>query len=88
MPNSYLKVTYRRGRPFAAYLYLTRRSGDAVARSREEGDGLVVDYSADGRPLGIEVTDPALASVQRINSLLQRLHMEALPPADLQPICS
>jgi len=28
MSNSYLEVTYRKGKPFAAYLYLDRRAGD------------------------------------------------------------
>ncbi len=88
MAECHLKVTYRQGKPFAAYLYLPRLPGDRVERSSEEGQGLVVDYSSDGRPLGIEILDPSRASLDRINALLQRLNLETIPPSDLQPICT
>lgn len=35
---SYLKVTYRNGRPLAAYYYLPRRDGDKSVRT-ERADG-------------------------------------------------
>lgn len=88
MADCYLKVTYRHGKPFAAYLYLPRTQGDRVERSSEEGQGLVVDYAPDGRPIGIEILEPSRSSVERIHSLLQRLHIDALPPSDLEPICA
>ena len=88
MAECYLKVTYRHGRPFAAYLYLSRLPGDRVGRSSEEDQGLVVDYAPDGRLIGIEVLDPSRASAGRIHTLLQRLHVDALLPSDLEPICT
>ena len=33
MKRHYLQVTFRKGKPFAAYLYLSRRSGVRVART-------------------------------------------------------
>ena len=30
MNQPYLEITYRRGKPLAAYLYLARREGDCV----------------------------------------------------------
>jgi hypothetical protein len=43
MGRPYLEVTYCKGKPFAAYLYLDRRSGDNAARS-ERRDDFVVDF--------------------------------------------
>ncbi|MBM4063598.1 MAG: DUF2283 domain-containing protein, partial [Planctomycetes bacterium] len=58
MKHSYLEVTFRRGRPLAAYYYLPRRDGDSSVRTERASGGLVVDFAADGRPIGIEITAP------------------------------
>ncbi len=49
MTGRSLQITYRKGRGFAAYLYRTEASPDGL---------LVVDYAADGRPIGVEITAP------------------------------
>ena len=54
MSKPYLEVTYRKGKPFAAYLYLDRRPGDSAVRSQRRED-FVVDYAKDGRPIGVEL---------------------------------
>lgn len=64
MPTSpiqqpYLEITFRHGRPLAAYLYLPRRGGQEVSTSRPVGEGLVVDLDQDGVPVGIEITAPS-----------------------------
>jgi hypothetical protein len=48
-----LTVTYRRGRPIAAYFRLPRERGDRVATSQRVDDVLIVDRAEDGRPIGI-----------------------------------
>ena len=53
MKQPYLEVTYRRGRPLAAYYYLPRQDGDASVRTERFEGGLLVDFSTDGRPIGI-----------------------------------
>ncbi|MBK9129818.1 MAG: DUF2283 domain-containing protein [Phycisphaerales bacterium] len=58
MRHSYLEVTFRKGRPLAAYCYLPRQDGDRTVPTDEVG-GLVVDFATDGRPIGIEITTPA-----------------------------
>ena len=55
MKHAYLEVTYRRGRPLAAYYYLPRQDGEKSVRTERVGGGLVVDDSADNNAMGIEI---------------------------------
>ena len=48
MTTPYLEVTYRVGRPFAAYYYLPRTRPAKSVRTRRVEPGLVIDYSASG----------------------------------------
>ena len=73
-----VEVTFREGRPVVGYLYLERRAGDKSHRTALMGDGLVVDYAEDGRPIGIEITAPSKATPSAVNKVLEALH---LPPA-------
>lgn len=81
-----LEVTYRKGKPVAAYLYLARRAGDRAVRSEPHNDGLVVDYAADDRPIGIEITSPTKLSWPAINRLLTSLNQPLATMADLEPL--
>jgi uncharacterized protein YuzE len=58
MKSVSLQITYRKGRPFAAYIYLNRKPGEKSARTEEASEDLLVDYAADGRPIGIEIVTP------------------------------
>jgi hypothetical protein len=46
--KSYLEVTYRKGKPLAAYWYLPRKPGDFAARTVPSGSGLNLDFAEDG----------------------------------------
>jgi len=81
-----LEVSYRKGRPFTAYYYLPRREGDRVERSRPCEAGLVLDLAADGRPLGIEITEPERVDVATFNRLLTSLGLEPVDPSVLAPL--
>src|SRR5882672_4500065 len=59
MNETYLEVTFRRGRPIAAYYYLPRKRGQKSHRTRRIEPGLVIDMSRDGQPIGIEITAPS-----------------------------
>jgi hypothetical protein len=85
MSKPYLEVTYRRGKPFAAYLYLDRRAGDKANRS-ERRDDFVVDYADDGRPIGIEFTRMSGVDLQAVNRVLAEAHAASLAAADLAPL--
>lgn len=88
MKNAYLEVTYRKGRPMAAYYYLPRRSDDRSARTEQAGGGLVIDYSSDGRPVGIEITAPSRVDLAVLNVLLTRLGQEPVRREDIAPLVS
>ena len=61
MTERSLQVTYRKGRTFAAYLYLSHPTGEKSARTVASPDGLlIVDYAASGKPLGVEITKKLL----------------------------
>jgi hypothetical protein len=84
MSKSYLEVTYRQGKPFAAYLYLRRVPGDTAATTLRHNEFLV-DYAADGRPIGLEFTHVGAVDLSRINRVLEEAHQETLKPIDLAP---
>jgi len=86
MKEPYLEVTYRHGKPFAAYLYLPRRTGDRSARVREVGPGLLVDFRRDGKPIGIEMTAPEKVSLAKLNRVLRELGLPAAKRADIAPL--
>lgn len=86
MKHTYLEVTYRKGRPLAAYYYLPRRDGDRSARTERVDGGLLIDFTSDGRPIGIEITSPARLDVAGLNSTLARLGQEPARPEDLAPL--
>ena len=49
MKQSYLEVTFRNGRPLAAYYYLPRRPGEKSVRTRRVEPGLLIDIAKTGR---------------------------------------
>jgi hypothetical protein len=52
-----LQVTYRKGRPFAAYLHLSHPTDQKSIKTVPSSDGLlVVDYGTNGRAVGIELS--------------------------------
>ena len=86
MNSSYLEVTFRNGRPLAAYLYLPRRPKDKSHRTERAAPGLVIDYSRRGTPIGIEITAPAKLSAAALNRVLRRLGLASVTRADLAPL--
>ncbi|HEU5118340.1 MAG TPA: DUF2283 domain-containing protein [Isosphaeraceae bacterium] len=86
MSRHYLEVTYRRGRPLAAYLYLPRQPGDTSARVEAFSPGYLVDRAEDGRPIGIEMPSPSLVTVQGLNRVLYELNLEPVSPEEVAPV--
>lgn len=83
---SYLEVTFRHGRALAAYLYLPRRTRDRSTRTRRVDPGLVIDLTADGRAIGIEITAPTRVTVTALNRVLRELGAALVTRADLAPL--
>jgi uncharacterized protein YuzE len=87
MTERSLQVTYRKGRPFAAYLYLSRKTGEKSARTEVSSDGLiVVDYAADGQAIGVEITAPEAVTLERVNAALKDLGQPPLGEQDFRPL--
>jgi hypothetical protein len=86
MNQPYLEVTFRQGRAIAAYLYLQRASDDRSVRCRRVEPGLVIDFAASGRPIGIEITAPDKLSLAAVNGVLEELGLPPLAPTDLAPL--
>jgi uncharacterized protein YuzE len=86
MKDTYLEVTFRHGRPLAAYLYLPRRPEQKSYRSRRVDAGLVVDLSRSGRPIGIEITAPEKVTLAALNRVLHAYGLPAITQTDLAPL--
>ena len=86
MREPYLEVTFRRGRPLAAYYYLPRRPGQKSYRTRQADPGMVIDFTRRGQPLGIEITAPAKVSVPALNRVLRELGFPPVSREDLAPL--
>ena len=86
MKSAYLNVTYRRGRPIAAYYHLPRRAGDVAVKTTQAGGGLLVDYAVDDRPIGIEITEPTLLDPVEFDRLLSSLGSQPAAREDLAPL--
>jgi hypothetical protein len=86
MHQRYLEITYRRGMPLAAYLYLPRREGDKSQRVVQEGHGLMVDLAGDQRPIGIEIVAPREVSLADLNAVLAKYSLPPLEHEELAPL--
>ena len=86
MKDRYLEVTFRKGKPLAAYLYLPRQTGARSVRTKSAGQGLFVDYGVDGQPIGLEITAPLQVTLDQINAVLESLNLPLAEPDELAPL--
>ena len=82
----YLEITFRRGKPFAAYYYLPRRATDRSARTKQAESGLIVDLTRGGRPIGIEITAPSKTSMAALNRVLRSLGQDPISREEFAPL--
>ena len=85
MPIS-LQITYRRGRPFAAYIYLDQASTGRVARSEAVAPEIVVDYDDESNPLGVEIASPEGTTLDEILKVFDRLGIDRPDLSELDPL--
>jgi hypothetical protein len=88
MKHRYLEVTFRKGRPLAAYLYLPRSAGAKAARTVNAGRGVRIDFDARDVPIGVEITAPALVTVSELNAVLAPLGIEGIEPEEWAPLAA
>ena len=88
MKDRYLEVTYRKGKPLAAYLYLAREPRAKSIRTERASDTILVDYGADDEAIGIEITVPGQVTVAEVNKVLRSLGQALLAPDELSPLAA
>jgi uncharacterized protein YuzE len=81
-----LQITYRKGEPFAAYIYLFRKPGQRSARTEEVSPDLLIDYAADGTPIGIEIVSPRYVAMDEILAVFDRLGIGRPALNELAPL--
>jgi uncharacterized protein YuzE len=81
-----LQVTYRHAKPIAAYLYLPHSPGTKSVRTERVSEDVLIDCTADGAPLGIEIVSPSDVSMDDIYAAFDRLGLTRPEPADLAPL--
>ena len=86
MKEPYLEVTFRHGRPIAAYLYLPRQPEEKSCRTQRVEPGMVIDFGQSGQPLGIEITAPGQVSLADVNRVLDDLGLSPITDDDLSPL--
>jgi uncharacterized protein YuzE len=86
MRQRYLEVTFRKGKPLAAYLYLPRPAGVKSARTVEASAGVLVDYATNGEPIGFEITDPGRVTVAQINTARETQGLATMAPEEWAPL--
>ena len=86
MKESSLEVTYRRGRLFAAYLYLPQDTTDKSYRTSKSEPGMIIDFNKIGRAIGIEITAPSKVTIVDINRVLSDIGAPPLTEDELAPL--
>jgi uncharacterized protein YuzE len=86
MEDRYLEVTFRKGKPFAAYFYLPKKPGEKIVRTEKADAGILIDYGKSGRPIGIEITAPDKISLRVINEILVKLNLNPVEQEDFAPL--
>jgi hypothetical protein len=88
MKQRYLEVTFRKGKAFAAYLYLPRPVGAHAARTLDCGRGMRIDLDEHDVPIGLEIAAPLSVTVAELNDVLTRHGMPALDAEEWAPIAA
>jgi uncharacterized protein YuzE len=86
MRESYLEVTFRHGKPIAAYYYLPRRAGERSYRTARAGSGLLIDFNRRGKAIGVEIMAPGKLSLPVLNRVLARVGASRVKREDLAPL--
>ncbi|HSO74225.1 MAG TPA: DUF2283 domain-containing protein [Blastocatellia bacterium] len=86
MKDRYLEVTFRKGKPIAAYLYLPRDPGEKSQRTEKVSNGILIDYGKAGQPIGIEITAPDNVSLTVLNDVLAKLKVRPVEASELAPL--
>ena len=85
MKSATILITFRKGKPLAAYLRLDGARA-SVARTKKITSSLLVDFDASGIALGLEILAFDARTIGRINRVLVSLGHDALADRELVPL--
>ena len=88
MKQRYLEVTFRKGKPLAAYLYLPRTPGAKAVQTLDGGHGIHVDVDDQGSLLGLEITAPMAVTVAQLNAVLAQHGVAPLDAEEWAPLAA
>lgn len=83
-----VQVSYYAGRPLAAYVSFPRKTRPKVSRTVEARPGILVDYDAKGRVMGVEIVHPTAVSLDDVAEVVREAAGESIPLDDLAPLHS
>ena len=86
LKHPYLEITYRKGKPFAGYLYLSGARPQEPCRTEEIRPGVLVDTAQDGEVLGIEFLSPGSVTPDDVQAIARHLRGIQVPTEDLDPV--
>lgn len=86
MKERYVEVTFRKGKPLAAYVYLLWHGEMKSAKTVEAAPEILVDDASSGEAIGLEITAPAHVTVEHINAVLAPLGVASMTPEELVPL--
>jgi uncharacterized protein YuzE len=86
MKERYLEITFRKGKPFAAYYYLPRKPYEKSVKTEKVNEGVLIDYGEAGQPIGIEITSPQKIDLHYINEILGRLNIAPIAQEEIAPL--
>ena len=81
-----VKVSFYAGKPFAAYVYLPRKTRQKVAETDEVKPGILVDYDSKGRAMGVEIVSPTAVSLKDVAEVVRKAAGESIRLGDLAPL--
>lgn len=86
MKDCYLEITFREGKALAAYLYLPRSGSGRTAHTEPARAVILVDYDANDRPVGVEITSPGAVTAAQVNEVLVEIGQPPLGAEELAPL--
>ena len=81
-----VEITYRRGRPVAAYISWASSATAKCHATKEAAPGMIVDFARNGRPIGLELAVPRAATLAGVNRVLRSVGAPPLRPSDFSPL--
>jgi uncharacterized protein YuzE len=88
MKLRYLEVTFRKGKPLAAYLHLPRATPAKAARTTDAGHGVRIDYDAEDSVIGVEITAPSAVTITQLNAILLGIGIKPLTNEEWRPLAA